>query len=140
MFCLDKLKVYEKALANAASLAQHSESWDKRHAVTDQLLRASESVVLNLAEAARLRSTAKRQPLLDYAIGSALESAACLDIAQIKGFLCNDEVLREKRCLCEVVKMLVGLKRAWSAEAFHEESSTYGKPEDWLFPHERLDA
>ena len=56
MFSLDKLKVYDKALASAASLARHSRSWDKRHAVTDQLLRASESIVLNLAEGARLRS------------------------------------------------------------------------------------
>jgi four helix bundle protein len=140
MFSLDKLNVYDKALASAASLAQHSESWDKRHAVRDQLLRASESVVLNLAEGARLRSAAKRQHLLDYAIGSALECAACLDIARIKEFLSNEETFREKLSLCEVVKMLVGLKRAWSAEAFREEPSRYGKPEDWLFPHERLDA
>ena len=48
MFSLDKLKVYDKALASAASLARYSRSWGKRHAVTDQLLRASESVVLNL--------------------------------------------------------------------------------------------
>jgi four helix bundle protein len=65
MFSLDKLKVYDKALTKAASLAQHSRSWDKRHAVTDQLLRASESFVLNLAEGARLRSAGKRQHLLD---------------------------------------------------------------------------
>ena len=63
-----------------------------------------------------------------------------MDIAQIKEFLCHDEAHREKRSLCEVVKMLVGLKKAWSAEAFHEEPDDYGKPEDWLFPHERLDA
>ena len=63
MFSLDKLKVYDKALTNAASLAQHSRSWDQRHAVTDQLLRASESFVLNLAEGARLRSPAKRQSI-----------------------------------------------------------------------------
>ena len=117
MFSLDKLKVYDKALASAASLAQHSRSWDKRHAVTDQLLRASESVVLNLAEGARLRSAGKRQHLLEYGIGSALECAGCLDIAQIKEFLGYDEVLREKRSLCEVVKMMVGLKKAWSTEA-----------------------
>ncbi len=139
MFSLDKLNV-DKALAIAASLAQHSESWDRRHSVTDQLLRASESIVLNLGEGARLRSPAKREHLLDYAIGSALECAACLDIAQIKEFLCHGEAFREKRALGEVVKMLVGLKRAWSAEAFHEEPRSYGKPEDWLFPHERLDA
>ncbi len=104
MFSLDKLKVCDQALASAASLAQHSRSWDKRHAVTDQLLRASESFVLNLAEGARLRSAAKRQHLLDYAIGWALECAACLDIAQIKEFLCQDEALEEKRSLCEVVR------------------------------------
>ncbi|RPH88182.1 MAG: four helix bundle protein [Desulfobacteraceae bacterium] len=140
MFSLDKLKVYDKALASAASLAQHSRSWDKRHAVTDQLLRASESFVLNLAEGARLRSAAKRQHVVDYAIGSALECAACLDSAQIKEFLCQDEALQEKRSLCEVVKMMVGLKKAWSVEAFHEEPSRYGEPAEWLFPHERLDA
>jgi hypothetical protein len=61
MFSLDKLKVYEKALANTASLARYSRSWDKRHAVTDQLLRASESVVLNPRRGRRLRSAAKRQ-------------------------------------------------------------------------------
>ena len=140
MFSLDKLKVYDKALASAASLARHCRSWDKRHAVTDQLLRACESFVLNLAEGARLRSAAKRQHLLDYAIGSALECAACLDIAQIKEFLGHDEALQQKLPLCEVVKMMVGLKKAWSVEAFHEEPSPYGKPEEWLFPHERLDA
>jgi len=43
MFSLEKLNVYDKALASAASLARHSHSWDKRHAVTDQLLRAMEN-------------------------------------------------------------------------------------------------
>jgi hypothetical protein len=36
--------------------------------------------------------------------------------------------------------MMVGLKEAWSVEAFHEEPSPYGKPQEWMFPHERLDA
>ena len=67
MFALEKLKVYDKALSSAASLAQYSGGWDKRHAVSDHLLRASESIVLNLAEAARLRSAAKREHLsLDF--------------------------------------------------------------------------
>ena len=50
MFSLEKLKVYDRALASVASLAQLSTPWDKRHAVVDQLLRASESGVLNIAE------------------------------------------------------------------------------------------
>jgi four helix bundle protein len=82
MFSLDKLKVYDKALANAASLAQRSRSWDKRHAVTDQLLRASESFVLNLAEGARLRSAAKRQHVLDYAIQHSTRHHVQFDVEQ----------------------------------------------------------
>ena len=61
MFSLEKLKVYERALASVASLAQLSSDWDKWHAVVDQLLWAAESVVSNLAEAARLRGSPQRQ-------------------------------------------------------------------------------
>jgi hypothetical protein len=80
MFSLEKLKVYDRALSSAARLIQLLAGWDKRHAVVDQLLRASESVVLNIGEAARLRGSTNRQHTLDYAIGSALECAACLDV------------------------------------------------------------
>src|SRR5688572_4549363 len=140
MFSLEKLKVYDKALASAARLAQHSGSWGKRHAVVDHLLRASEGVVLNLAEAARLRSAGKRQHVLDYAIGSALECAASLDVASLKQLLCGELALREKGVLCQVVRMLVGLRKAWAGEEFRESPPSYGIPEDWLFAHERLDA
>ena len=47
MLCHQKLKVYGKGLAVVASLGMHSAQWDKRHAVVDQLGRASESMVLN---------------------------------------------------------------------------------------------
>jgi four helix bundle protein len=140
MFSLEKLKVYDKALTSAAHLARHAGSWDKRHAVVDQLLRASESMVLNLAEGARLGTTGKRQHQLDYAIGSALECAACLDVATLKQLVCAELAFEEKGLLCEVVKMLVGLRRAWAGERFGEEPASYGNSEDWLFPHERLDA
>jgi four helix bundle protein len=84
MFSIEKLKVYDRAMASVARLSQLSACWDKRHAVVDQLVRASESVVLNIAEGVRLRGTANRQHVLDYAIGSALECAACLDIAVLR--------------------------------------------------------
>ena len=62
-----KLKVYNKGLAVVASLGRHLAQWDKRHAVVDQLCRASESIVLNLAEGVRVRSSAQKQQLVDYA-------------------------------------------------------------------------
>ena len=63
MLSYQKLKVYGKGLAVVASLAKHSAAWDRRHAVVDQLCRAAESIVLNLAEGARLRSPAQKQQL-----------------------------------------------------------------------------
>jgi 23S rRNA-intervening sequence protein len=60
VFSHEKLNVYQKALTCVAGLARHSRSWDKRHAVVDQLLRASESIVLNLVEGARLRGAARQ--------------------------------------------------------------------------------
>ena len=144
MLSHEKLKVYGKGLAVVASLAQHSAAWDKRHAVVDQLCRASESIVLNLAEGARLRRPPQKQQILDYAVGSALECAACLDIAVIKQLLGPELATREKRSLCEVVRRLVGLRRSWERSAFREESPAFGaaSPEQpgWYFAHEPLEV
>jgi len=145
MFSHEKLRVYDKALASVASLAQHSALWDKRHAVVDHLLRASESIVVNIAEGARLRSTGTKQRMLDYALGSALECAACLDIAVLKQFLPADQAYGQKHRLCEVFKMLVGLRKSWELCALGEVPPAYGSREDSaqpgpLFAHERLEV
>ena len=87
MFSLDDLKVYQKALSLAGSAESFSSSWGKRHAVVDQFCRASESIVLNIAEGARLQSGPQKAMMADVAFGSTLECAACLDIAMIKGFV-----------------------------------------------------
>jgi hypothetical protein len=68
MFSHERLKVYDKALVSVANLARCSALWDKRHSVVDHLLRASESIVLNLAEGARLWGAGHKQHSLDYAI------------------------------------------------------------------------
>ena len=145
MFSHEKLKVYEKALVSVTSLAQHAASWDKRHSVVDHLLRASESIVLNIAEGARLWSAGTKQRMLDYALGSALECAACVDIAVRKQFLSAEQAYGEKHRLSEVVKMLVGLRKSWEMCGFGEDEPAYGAREDAaqpgpLFAHERLDV
>jgi four helix bundle protein len=145
MLSHQKLKVYGKGLAVVASLAKHSAAWDKRHAVVDQLCRASESIVLNLAEATRLDSPPQKQQLLDYAVGSALECAACLDIAVIKEFLLPEPAALEKRSLCEVVRMLIGLRRSWEKNVLREEPPAFdsqpnSEPQGWYFAHEPLEV
>ena len=96
MFPHEKLQVYSKALQFTAKAAAWTSSWDTKHAVVDQLLRAAESIVLNLAEAARQQGAPRRLHTADCALGSTLECAACLDIALIKEFLTREQCHHEK--------------------------------------------
>ena len=70
-----RLKVYEKALALGAGAEELSGSWGRRHAIVEHFRRASESIVLNIAEGARLISGPDKARALDYALGSTLECA-----------------------------------------------------------------
>jgi four helix bundle protein len=141
MFSHERLEVYGKALGFASRAAGFIQTWDKRHAVADQFSRASESIPLNLAEAARLEGSSARLTILDYAIGSSLECAACLDIAHIKRLIEGPESKSEKHKLCEVTRMLFGLRRAWAESALKEEGPEYtGGEEEYLFHHERLEV
>jgi four helix bundle protein len=139
VFSHEKLIVYQKALNCVTALAGHARSWDKRHAVVDHLLRASESIVMNLVEGSRLRGAANRQHFTEYAMGSALECAACLDIAVIKELLVSAAANSEKRLICEVVKMLAGLRRSWAEDALREDEPSYETGQK-LFAHERLEV
>jgi len=101
--------------------------------------------VLNIAEGARLRSGPDKARTLDYALGSTLECAACLDIANIKGRLSPDRSLTEKRRFLEITRMLIGLRKSWLQNVMSEEPSPYeagpSAPEfEVLFHHESLDV
>jgi four helix bundle protein len=69
-----------------------------------------------------------------------MECAACLDIAKCKQWLSQTEALDQKGAICEVVKMLFGLRRAWKGDGLHESPEVYTVQEPWLFAHERLEA
>ena len=145
MFTHHKLKVYGKAVAYAATARRMVCLWGRRHAIADHLRRASESVVLNIAEGARLFSGPAKVGTLDYSIGSTLECAACLDIAVIKGLLSFRDAFGEKRHLLQITKMLNGLRKSWLNNSMQEEPSDYRIDYEEaasvpLFHHESLDV
>jgi four helix bundle protein len=146
MFTHHKLQVYEKALALSACADELSSAWNKRHAIVDHFRRASESVVLNIVEGARLRSGPAKVRALEYAVGSTLECAACLDIAAIKGELSNQRLVLEKGRILEITRMLIGLRKAWLPSVLREEPTQHqwnvGSPAaaSPLFHHESLDV
>jgi four helix bundle protein len=145
IFSHEKLQVYGKALDFAVRVADWTNSWDKRHALVDHLDRAAESIMWNLAEAAWQRRAPGRLRIVDYAIGSSLECAGCLDIARIKELLTQAQANVEKRRLCEITKMLIGLRKAWAESGAREDPGPYTTasmetPLATLFHHENLDV
>jgi four helix bundle protein len=103
----EKLDVYRVALECVAwsfDLCKRL-SGTNRHA-RDQLLRSSQSVPQNIAEGNGKRSLADRQRFFEIARGSALESAASLDILAVCGAISIDEADAGKRVLHRIVSML----------------------------------
>ncbi len=140
----EKLSVYQKALDFFGDIQEYVSSWSKQHAFVDHLIRAAESILFNLVEGVRLHSAEKKSLTLDYAIGSVLECAACLDIAELKGLLSSTLAIQKKNALLELCKMLVGLRNSWSASHVTEDSARYGAGdsadgEAYVFYHETMD-
>ena len=145
IFSHEKLVVYQKGLAFVGLAESLVSAWDKRHAITDHLSRASESIVMNIAEASRTHSQDARQTAIDYSIGSALECAACLDIADVKALLRGEEARRHKEVLAGIVRMLTGLRRSTESLRLREEEEPYevrgsSSTLQTQFHHERLDV
>ena len=110
----EKLNVYQRTLPFNAKVNSRTGQWDSKHAICDQLSRAAGSMLENIALASAAYSAMKVRGL-DYAIGSCLECAACLDLACMKRLLEKDLILSEKEELSQILRMLVGLRKSWSS-------------------------
>jgi four helix bundle protein len=140
----ERLSVYQKALSFFGEIQRHISLWSKQHAFVDHLIRAAESILFNLVEGVRLHSAEKKALSLDYAIGSVLECAACLDIAVLKGLLAETVAVEHKKALLELCKMLVGLRNSWCPPRVAEDSALYDSEHTAddkapVFYHETMD-
>ena len=105
----EKLNVYQASLAFITWATELISKVDAKAAVKDQLDRASTSIPLNIAEGNGKFATKDRCRLLDFARGSALECAACLDVLVAKKLLDEAAVRPGKQHLVEIISMLMGL-------------------------------
>jgi len=143
-FSHEGLRVYQYALKFYAEIDPVVSGWDPRHAVADHLQRAAESVVESIATASATYEKAKGSTL-DYGLGSVLEIAACLDIAQIKSLVDRDTVECFKEKLSTVFRMLFGLRSSWSEDTVREDWPDYragltAADSSFHFHHETLDV
>ncbi len=74
--------------------------------LADQLERAAQSILLNIAEGAGRHSKPDKQRFYEIAKGSATECAAILDIMLVKGLVTVDEHERARALDLRIVQML----------------------------------
>jgi four helix bundle protein len=117
----EKLIVYQKVLSFIEWLESLSVFSNKRIDVISQLDRASNSVVHNIAEGNGKYSGKDRCRYFDFARGSALESAACLDVMLCKKMILKDDNVHGKIILKEIVSMMVGLIKSNSDRVYEPE-------------------
>lgn len=147
----EKLKVYQRTLLFNAAVYDWVSTWDRKHAICDHLPRAAEGVLDSIVAASAAYSAMKAKNL-DYALGSVLECAACLDLARVKHLLDSTTITAHKRELAELLRMLIGLRQSWTSSILRELDAPYGQGSerplpklqeaipDILFHHEKLDA
>ena len=106
----ERLDVYHVALefqSQASVLALRGDA-----IVRDQLRRASLSIVLNIAEGAGQRTRAQKRHLYSIARGSAMESAAIVDVLRGRGLASPAEGRAARGLVVRVVQMLTRLDQA----------------------------
>ena len=85
VFSHEKLQVYQVALEFAGWVHGAVRGLSVRSSLRDQLMRASESVVLNIAEGAQQQTGQMAKKHYRIALGSAAECAAALDLLALHG-------------------------------------------------------
>ena len=133
----EKLTVYRRALDFARWSQTLIESITKKTSTRDHLERAGDSIALNIAEGNGKFSGRDRARFFQIAHGSALESAACLDLFVARQCCENAAIVEGKALLEEIVRMLfklldnLGCRVAedWSEYGVEIEKEEEGKEE-----------
>jgi four helix bundle protein len=125
----EKLTVYQRALEFAAWSQDLVESLTKKTSTRDHLERSGDSIALNIAEGNGKFSKKDRARFFQIAHGSALESAACLDLLVARRCYSRDAIVSGNAILEEIVKMLFTLLDQLGCR-IAEDSGEYGKIAD----------
>ncbi len=125
IFDHEKLQVYQLSLKFIAWSSALPPKLKTSSALGKQFDRARASVPLNIAEGNGKFTSADSCRFFDIARGSALECAACLDVALTMGDIAETECAAGKELLRQIVSMLVGLIRSNSPDRLHESPPEY---------------
>jgi four helix bundle protein len=118
LFDHEKLNVYKKAVEFVEWTDKFIKTNEIKNSTADQLSRAAESIVLNIAEGNGKFTQKDRCRYFDISRGSAMECAGCLDVLSAKNLIDEASKKEGKLFLTGIVNMLMGLIKANSERAY----------------------
>lgn len=112
-FKFEQLKVWQKAVDLSADVHTLTRGFPKEelHILTSQIMRASDSISLNIAEGSTGQTNGELKQFLGYALRSAIEVVACLHLAKKRHLLGEREFTKLYENTEEVVRMLQGFRK-----------------------------
>lgn len=119
-FSHEKLIVYNRSLEFVEFAENILSQFKDKLNVYDQLDRSSTSIPLNIAEGTGKFTSKDKNRFYDIARGSAVESAACLDVLLRRSRITIDENTKGKDLLFEIVSMLIGLIKSISDRVYED--------------------
>jgi four helix bundle protein len=122
----EKLTVYKRALEFANWSQDFIESLTKKTSTRDHLERAGDSIALNIAEGNGKFPQRDRARFFQIAHGSALESAACLDLLVARRCCGGDAILGGRAILEQNCKDAFQNARSIGSR-IAEDSAEYGE-------------
>jgi four helix bundle protein len=89
-----KLQVYQLALKYVDAVYELSENLPPRERfnLSSQIERAATSIVLNIAEGSTGQSDSEQNKFLGYALRSYLETVACFDLIEQRGYFSVEDI------------------------------------------------
>lgn len=117
----EKLRVYQKSIEFIGWIDSLLSKNIVKSSTADQILRASESIVLNIAEGNGKFTSKDRCRYFDISRGSAMECAGCLDVFYARHKINAVELSEGKIILKDIVNMLMGLIKSNSDRAYEPE-------------------
>jgi four helix bundle protein len=123
----EKPDVYRESIDFCGWVGEFLSAIPAKAAAKGQFDCASTSIPLNIAEGNGKFSVEDRARFFEVARGSALESAACLDVLLVRKLATEQQVAEQKERLARIVQMLIGLLRKFSerADVLREEQAEY---------------
>ncbi|MBC7916120.1 MAG: four helix bundle protein [Pyrinomonadaceae bacterium] len=108
-FKFEKLLAWQKAMDlndKIYNLAKNTFPKDEQFILSSQIRRASDSVVLNIAEGCTGQSKASFKVFLNYSLRSAIEVVSCLFIAKRRNYIQESAfsyLYNELETLCKII-------------------------------------